>query len=361
MANPLARDPHGAPRVTSLAASNVSGERVTQDDALLLIYLVCFALVLALLPLDHTTDWVEIAPALILQVLVGILLWTGPRLSSKPRRMAGTVGVLAYLVSVALLRDGGGSTAGFGPLVLLPVTWTTLRGRRTDFAVAVIGLAVVYLVPELLIGPPRYPTGSWRAGLLFVVIATVLGLAKLRDVERVNQLVDELDLLARTDELTRLPNRRAWKECLDRELATARRSGQALAIAVIDLDSFKDYNDQHGHVAGDQLLARATAAWRRVLRPVDVLARWGGDEFGLLMPGCDVSQGQAAIARMRAACPAAPISAGIAAWDGRSTADAMVDTADERLYRVKHARRSDSGSMVQEDGWREAVPAEISC
>lgn len=77
-------------------------------------------------------------------------------------------------VSVALVRDGAGATAGFGPLALLPVIWAALRARRAELTVAVAGVAFIYLAPAVVIGPPRYPTGAWRAGLLFTLIAAVL-------------------------------------------------------------------------------------------------------------------------------------------------------------------------------------------
>ena len=83
---------------------------------------------------------------------------------------------------------------------------------------------------------------------------------------------------------------------------------------LLDLDHFKQYNDTHGHLAGDRLLLSATAAWQSALRETDVLARWGGDEFVLLLPNCDLRQTEALIDRMRAICPT-PFSAGIAESD----------------------------------------------
>jgi hypothetical protein len=122
--------------------------------------------------------------------------------------------VVAYLSSVALLRDGAGPSAGYGSLVLLPVVWSSLHRRRMEFAVSVVGVAALYLVPTAMIGAPHYPEGGLRAGLLFVALATVLGLVVMQLVERVRGLVEQLDGLARSDELTGLPNRRAWQELL---------------------------------------------------------------------------------------------------------------------------------------------------
>jgi len=91
--------------------------------------------------------------------------------------------------------------------------------------------------------------------------------------------------LAASDPLTGLPNRRQWDEEAARMVARAERTGEPLAIALIDLDRFKAYNDTHGHQAGDRLLKEAAAAWRDQLRAGDLLARWGGEEFAVALPG----------------------------------------------------------------------------
>lgn len=335
------------PPLNAPAARAPLSDRFGQDWALLAAYSACFAIVLVLLPLGGTLNWAEVGPALALQLVVGIALAFASRLRAGRHRFVGMAGVLAYLMSVALLRDGATATAGYGPLVLLPVAWASLRGRRKEFVAAVVGVAVVYLVPAITIGPPQYPSGGWRAGLLFVVLSTVLGLAIMRLVGRVAELVEQLDWLARSDELTGLPNRRAWRELVDHELAVARRSREPLTIALLDLDRFKHYNDEHGHLAGDRLLRSATAAWRTTLRETDALARWGGDEFGLLMPACDIKSARVVLDRMRAACPYAPFSVGLAEWDHRSTPEAVLALADRALYSAKHAgREADSATVA---------------
>lgn len=316
-------------------------DRFRLNSALLLAYLSCFVIEAALLPVGEKVDWAEIGTALALQLAVGLLLGVGPRLKLRAPPLVGVVGVLAYLASVALLRDGAPPTAGYGPLVLLPVVWASLRGGRGALAASLVGVAAVYLVPTIVVGPPHYPVGGWRAGLLFVVVAAVCGLAVRRLVGQVEQLFARLGDLARTDALTGLPNRRAWQELLQREATLARRTGQPLTMAILDLDSFKPYNDRHGHLAGDRLLRSATAAWRTMLREADVLARWGGDEFVLLLPNCDTEQAEALLDRMRDVFPDAPFSAGIAESQGDRPGETLLAVADENLYRVKRDRRPD--------------------
>ena len=307
------------------------------DSALLLAYVACVAIVLAMLPLGGGIVWGEVGAALGLQAGVGVLLLIGPRLRGRRRRVLAVLGVIAYLGSVALLRDGTSPTAGYGPLVLVPVAWASLRGRRAELTVAIVGVAAVYLVPNALIGPPQYPVGNWRAGVFFIALSAVIGVTVYRLVGHMEKLSSQLDNLARSDELTGLPNRRAWRDLLQREIATARRTGQPFTIALLDLDLFKHYNDSHGHLAGDRLLVSAAAAWRNSLRGTDVLARWGGDEFALLLPNCSARQTEALLDRIRVACPEAPFSAGFAESDGEVDPETLLAMADEALYRAKRA------------------------
>ncbi len=146
---------------------------------------------------------------------------------------------------------------------------------------------------------------------------------------------------ARTDELTALPNRRAWDEAVERELSRAQRTGQPLCLALLDLDHFKTYNDTLGHQAGDTHLRRTAAAWRRELRTVDVLARYGGEEFGILLPATPLSEASDAIDRVRSATPHdQTASAGVVQWDGQESGDALLARADAALYRAKRAGRA---------------------
>jgi diguanylate cyclase (GGDEF)-like protein len=310
--------------------------------ALLAPYVACCVIAVAMLPLQSGVDWGEVAPALVLQWAVGVALALAPRFKLDRSRYAGSVGIVLFLVSVVFLRDGGGTTAGYGPLALLPVVWASLRGRRDELAVALVGLALVYIAPALVIGPPVYSSGSVRAGLLFTVISATIGLTVIALVRRVQALLAEQTNLAQTDELTGLPNRRAWEALLNTQLKQATRSSEPLAIAVLDLDFFKSYNDTHGHLAGDRLLLLAAAAWDGAMRDGDVLVRWGGDEFALLLPSCDASRALEVVERLRLAAPDLPFSAGLAGWRPGMTAQQLVEAADEALYATKQGERNSS-------------------
>jgi diguanylate cyclase len=154
-------------------------------------------------------------------------------------------------------------------------------------------------------------------------------------------LLTSLARLALTDQLTGLPNRRAWEEALQRELSRADRDGNPVCVAVIDLDEFKRFNDEHGHQAGDALLAEAARAWQGQLRASDVLARYGGEEFAAVIPAWPLQTAIAVVERLRRATPTGlTASAGIASWDRNETAAELFGRADAALYEAKQRGRN---------------------
>jgi diguanylate cyclase (GGDEF)-like protein len=158
-------------------------------------------------------------------------------------------------------------------------------------------------------------------------------------IER-SDLLARLEASARTDDLTGLLNRRAWEEQLPREMARARRAAHPLCVAMLDLDFFKAYNDERGHQAGDRLLKQATSAWAAELRASDILARYGGEEFTIALPGCSLADAKTIVERLRAAMPAGQtVSAGVACWNGRESAEELVGRADAALYEAKRTGR----------------------
>jgi diguanylate cyclase (GGDEF)-like protein/PAS domain S-box-containing protein len=145
---------------------------------------------------------------------------------------------------------------------------------------------------------------------------------------------------SRTDALTGVLNRRALDDELHLALLNARRDGAPVSIAMLDLDRFKAYNDTHGHAAGDHLLKGACAAWGGMLRAGDVLARFGGEEFVIVLPGCAASDARALVDRLRRETPnGQTCSAGVAAWDGTEALGELIERADQALYRAKDRGR----------------------
>ena len=182
--------------------------------------------------------------------------------------------------------------------------------------------------------PPRRPTAFDRTAL------ALLGIDAGRALERVD-LIEVLDDQAHRDELTALPNRRAWDELIAHEITSARRLRRALSVAVIDLDRFKQYNDRHGHLAGDDLLREAAAAWSGGLRGPDILARWGGEEFVVVLPGTALDEAFAVVERMQLLTPGGEtFSAGVAALSAADTADTLLAAADAAMYQAKAGGRN---------------------
>jgi diguanylate cyclase (GGDEF)-like protein len=146
--------------------------------------------------------------------------------------------------------------------------------------------------------------------------------------------------LAASDPLTGLPNRRRWDEEAARMVARAERTGEPLTIALLDLDRFKAYNDAHGHQAGDRMLKEAAAAWREQLRAGDLLARWGGEEFAVALPGATAEQAAPVLERLRAATPdGETTSAGAGSFTPGASLAELVERADQALYAAKAAGR----------------------
>jgi diguanylate cyclase (GGDEF)-like protein len=115
---------------------------------------------------------------------------------------------------------------------------------------------------------------------------------------------------------------------------------EPVAVAMLDIDRFKQFNDSHGHPAGDRLLREAAAAWRSEVRAGDFLARLGGEEFALLLTGRDVDAVQAAVERLRNRMPAhQTCSAGIAVRVEGDTPELLLSRADQALYEAKTAGR----------------------
>jgi diguanylate cyclase (GGDEF)-like protein len=177
-------------------------------------------------------------------------------------------------------------------------------------------------------------TGRIAASMRMLAAETAMALER-------SALLERLKESARTDDLTGLLNRRAWEEELPREMARARRQSDPLCVAMLDLDFFKNYNDERGHQAGDRLLKQSASAWQTELRASDTLARYGGEEFTVALPGCNLANAKDIVERLREAMPAdQTVSAGVACWNGRESAEELVGRADAALYEAKRTGRN---------------------
>jgi diguanylate cyclase (GGDEF)-like protein len=157
-------------------------------------------------------------------------------------------------------------------------------------------------------------------------------------------LYEETRQLSLRDTLTGLGNRRLMELVLDRDLPNVRRYGRALSVVMLDVDHFKRYNDEHGHPAGDRLLAEIGAILRRETRDNDLPVRYGGEEFLVILPETDVAGAEQLAERLRSAVAQATpvtISLGIAlATPSRGDRPALIKAADDALYEAKTTGRN---------------------
>lgn len=157
--------------------------------------------------------------------------------------------------------------------------------------------------------------------------------------------------IASHDGLTGLWNRAAFIRMSEREIARCRRALRPVAMLMLDLDFFKRINDSHGHQVGDRVLVAAANALQAVLRPQDILGRYGGEEYCILLPEADLGASLGIAERLRKAVESLQIHAGeasikptisigVAVPDGESSVDGMFSLADQALYRAKATGRN---------------------
>ena len=260
-------------------------------------------------------------------------------------RLAVLLGGLAVLVLVACAHVATGLAyefyVFFAPPIIV-VAW--FAGRRAGYLAALVAVAA-WSYADLLLNPALGTRPLLFNGLsrLLVYGINVWLLTQLRVV-----LLRERRL-ARQDVLTRLPNRREFAERGRQALGQAQREGTPITAAFIDLDKFKQVNDEYGHEAGDALLVRVAEVLGARLRSSDIAARLGGDEFALLLPGMGGATAGIYIEELRQRLLAAmdndswPVtfSIGVASYENApETLDAMLASADRLMYEVKENGRN---------------------
>jgi diguanylate cyclase (GGDEF)-like protein len=345
-------------------------------------------------------DWAALVDTTTITTGLGLLAWVfviQPAATDAALPLIGRITQAAYPVgdimllamTVRLLRGGGNRGAAYWwltvaltPFLFGDVAWVILGALGTSPAgLAGQLMSGVFLVGYLVFGlaalhpsardvsqpaPPETPRLS-ALQLALLTMASMIAPAVLAAqvyrgdvtdgaaivvgsstlfllvVTRMAQLLRQVEHqarrvrdLARQDELTGLPNRRAWNDELPRTLERARRDGTPICVAILDLDHFKQFNDTYGHPAGDRLLKAAAAAWHGELRAVDTLARYGGEEFVVLLPNVHTALAMVILERAKEATPLGQtFSAGVAVWDNSETSDQLLARADQALYAAK--------------------------
>ena len=249
-----------------------------------------------------------------------------------------------------------GECARIGEQILIPDTrkdsrYLHYKGKRSaDGALLCIPMKVKDRVVGVLAWERTTLEGFTESEILFLqAIANASGVA----IENA-QLYERTRELSATDELTRVANRRAFHERLDHELRRADRFHRNVSVLMIDIDYFKRFNDTHGHLHGDTVLAKAASIFKENVREVDLVSRYGGEEFVIILPDADKVEAAAVAEKLRSRVsktrfPLADtqpngkltISVGVASYPSDAAdGETLLDSADFALYRAKEGGRN---------------------
>lgn len=205
-------------------------------------------------------------------------------------------------------------------------------------------------------GPPLGTTTSRLfacTGLVGLASAVGLAVRVKREMVQTRELLDAYMSEARTDPLTGLANRRALNQELERRIAQLQRQDTPLAVLLIDVDHFKQFNDNHGHQAGDEMLCMMARALRDTVRDMDLATRYGGEEFAIVLPGTSLPDAKCAAERIRLAVADIEftfrgaklrdtVSVGLAQATDVDDPQSIIRRADDALYAAKEAGRNRS-------------------
>lgn len=269
------------------------------------------------------------------------------------RLLATNLVSLYYYGLISLLISRHSHWSGGRPLLLFIAAPFYFYALLHLFRVALLGLAWmtdgVYVSGQTLVAAANDPTMVYGL-LLNVVLSFTIAFSLL--ALHAETLLNAMGTLARTDTLTGMLNRRAFMELMERELSRSQRQGTPLAFMLIDIDHFKPINDCFGHLAGDAYLKALAQAIGPLLRKTDLLGRYGGEEFCVLLDRLDAAQAEAVGERVRETIAdlsvsfgdnslKTTISVGISFNIPSSLrSDELIRRADEALYRAKENGRN---------------------
>jgi diguanylate cyclase (GGDEF)-like protein len=325
----------GAPRTARSRELRETGRRLTAARpsivwslALLFAFKSLVAVAVVAFPLSVHEPTRLLATAGVVSLAAACAIWLlGPRMPMIGFKLLAAVGALAASGLVAQAHTTGGMM-----VAAFSYPWIAIYGAHFFPRRVVNGLGVLItfgFAGGLLISGLPHATVYW-----FVVTATVWSICVV-----LGGLSESVRRQVGTDQLTGALNRTGFTTAALRERAIADRTGTPLTVAAIDLDDFKQVNDGAGHAVGDRLLATLASEWRTRLRPGDILARHGGDEFVVPFPSTSEPEARSALARLHTNDDPIGWSAGTSEWlRGEELATALA-RADTLLYEEKGAKR----------------------
>lgn len=315
---------------------------------------------------EHTIHawvlWLFIVPVVLNMAWYG---WKRDPLVQK----AGLLVIVSLLFGYLLASGGESNTGPLWFYVFPPLLFylTSLKGGTAILLFVYLLAIVVFQFPGLPLVTAEYSFDfkiRFFATLTFEsIFCFVLEAGRLRARTKLLALAKAHEYAARTDELTGLANRRDMQNRLNMEFSRFKRSGHHFSVVLIDLDLFKRVNDNYGHDAGDLVLQQFSDLTRTIVRQSDITARWGGEEFLLLLPDTTLLQALTLAERLRSEVAATEfrhhdqvlpvtISAGVCSISKANSVNELLKQADIQLYNAKDAGRNRIAPRVR----RQEVP-----
>jgi len=298
---------------------------------------------------------------------VGFYLAIRTGWSERLRDPSMTIAQMVYATSAcALVYMHVGALRGAILVLLMVVMMFGMFALPTRRVIGVCLFALLVFAAAMAITAHRQPEVASAAVEWghFLMLATAMPAVavlaerlrhmrrRLHDQKReLAEALHEIELLASRDSLTGLFNRRWLEELLQREMARSERSGSPMAFALLDIDHFKRFNDQHGHACGDAVLVAFGQTILAKVRSTDAIARWGGEEFVLVMPDTDLTNAGLVAERLRSAIEDLTVlhdgvtqrvtmSVGLTEFQAGESSAALAQRADEALYAAKAGGRN---------------------
>jgi diguanylate cyclase (GGDEF)-like protein len=365
----LGPDPHTRIRVAMTGASALISALYTV--LVLLLAWVGFARV------DLTVVWAATTLLLNAGVLTSIRAgWTRQLADPALTQLQIRYAIVSTMVGYVLLGEARGiSPAILSPVMMFGIFGLSARQMKANFVFALLCLAVGMGLVAWTEGARYRPLLELAYGVMFVLVlagSTFVGLRIQHVRQRLQRqkyalgaALERINHLAAHDDLTGLLNRRRMSEVVQAERERCVRSRRPLVLALLDLDFFKLVNDRYGHAAGDAVLCAFAGRVLDNLRSTDVLARWGGEEFLLLLPETSLDGALVLLERVRREVAELcvetangeirlTVSIGVAAGRVQETMEQVLEHADEALYQAKAQGRD---RVVVYGGGRPGEPA----
>lgn len=254
-------------------------------------------------------------------------------------------------VVLSFVMTGMNTVAGGG----LPLLWRGL-------ALQCLGLGVGTLIYDWQWLPASSLTVIVSAIPLLVFQPLAVGYVAFTAIRALNKKRFELERISQHDGLSGLYNRMHWEKLVRSEFARYKRTGEPAVLVMVDLDHFKAINDNYGHPAGDEVIRRLAQSFNRILRQTDISGRYGGEEFGILLPGTNAAQGREVVERLQRDLAENPLLSAesvtasfglVELEDDIANVEHWIRLTDTMLYRAKHLGRNRCVdlSLVSDSAW----------